>query len=273
MRNLYTTKYKKKEIRNLIYLLKKRKMIDFKRKILEDKKTVGKEAGKRAADILRRTIEEKGEAAFVAATGSSQFEFLETLTQEPGIDWTNTTMFHLDEYVGLSEDHPASFRKYLRKRLIEKVNPGTVHLIHGDVQNPEEECDRLDEIIKGKKIDVAFVGIGENGHLAFNDPPADFETERPFIVVELDEKCRNQQVEEGWFEKLEEVPKKAITMSIRQIMKARKIVCTVPERRKAEAVKTCLEGDITPENPASILRKHDKVYFYLDENSASLLED
>ena len=241
--------------------------------IFPNKESLSAAAAKKAADILTKTIQKKGRATFIAATGASQFEFLENLTNISSIDWSKITMFHLDEYVGLPETHPASFRKYLKERLINKVNPGNVHLIKGDAKSPELECEHLNKIIKQKEIDVAFVGIGENGHLAFNDPPADFDTNKPYIVVNLDDACRKQQVGEGWFENLEEVPKLAISMSIYQIMKSKNIICTVPDKRKAKAVKNCLEKEISPLYPASILRKHSRVYFYLDKNSASLINE
>jgi len=239
--------------------------------IFPNKESLGMAAAKKAADILTKTIQKKGKANFIAATGASQFEFLENLTSISSIDWSKTTMFHLDEYVGLPETHPASFRKYLKERLINKIHPGNVYLIKGDAKNPELECERLDKIIKQKEINVAFVGIGENGHLAFNDPPADFNTKKPHLIVELDDVCRKQQLGEGWFENLEEVPKQAISMSIYQIMKSKNIICTIPDKRKAKAVKNCLEEEISPLYPASILRKHPQVYFYLDKNSASLI--
>jgi len=239
--------------------------------IFPNKESLGMAAAKKAADILTKTIQKKGKANFIAATGASQFEFLENLTSISSIDWSKTTMFHLDEYVGLPETHPASFRKYLKERLINKIHPGNVYLIKGDAKNPELECERLDKIIKQKEINVAFVGIGENGHLAFNDPPADFDTKKPHLIVELDDVCRKQQLGEGWFENLEEVPKQAISMSIYQIMKSKNIICTIPDKRKAKAVKNCLEEEISPLYPASILRKHPQVYFYLDKNSASLI--
>jgi len=239
--------------------------------IFPNKESLGISAAKKAADILTKTIQEKGQATFIAATGASQFEFLENLTSISSIDWSKTTMFHLDEYVGLPETHPASFRKYLKERLINKVHPGNVHLIKGDAKSPELECERLDKIIKRKEIDVAFVGIGENGHLAFNDPPANFDIKKSYLIVELDDACRKQQLGEGWFENLEEVPKQAISMSIYQIMKSKNIICTVPDKRKAEAVKNCLEEEISPLYPASILRKHPQIYLYLDKNSASLI--
>jgi glucosamine-6-phosphate deaminase len=229
-------------------------------------------AAAKAADLLRDAIARKGRAAFVAATGVSQFEFLDALTATPGIDWARTTMFHLDEYVGLPETHPASFRRYLKERLIARVHPGAVHLIEGDAPDPPAECWRLNRLIAEYEIDVSFVGIGENGHLAFNDPPADFEVEDSYIVVELDEACRRQQLGEGWFASLEDVPRRAISMSIRQIMRSHAIICTVPERRKARAVHDCFTGEVTPLHPASILRQHARAYVFLDGDTASLLE-
>ncbi len=241
--------------------------------ILNSKENMGKAAAEKAAEILREAIKEKGKANFIAATGVSQFEFLDHLTKITSLDWGETTMFHLDEYIGLSEDHPASFRRYLQERLISKVHPGKVFLIAGDAPDPEEECERLNDIISQYEIDVAFVGIGENGHLAFNDPPADFETEKPYIIVELDTACRRQQLGEGWFNSLEEVPQKAISMSVNQIMKAKNIICTVPDKRKAQAVKDCFGGEeISPYYPASILKRHDHCYVFLDEQSAMYLK-
>ncbi len=229
-------------------------------------------AAAKAALELSRCIAAKGRATFMAATGASQIEFLRALTREPGIDWSRTTMFHLDEYVGLPASHPSSFRRYLRERFIDRVRPGTVHLIQGDADDPEAECKRLGDLLRQDRLDIAFLGIGENGHVAFNDPPADFETDVPFIVVELDQECRSQQVHEGWFEMLDQVPHKAITVTIQQIMKSQCIVCTVPEARKANAVKCTLEGPVTPSCPASILRNHAHAHVFLDSDSASLLE-
>ena len=243
-----------------------------KRDIFANQAKMGKAAAEEAARILKSTIKEKGKAVLVVATGASQFEFLESLTSTPSVDWSKTTIFHLDEYVNIPETHPASFRRYLKERLINKVHPGSVYLIKGDVEDLESECRRLNEIISEKEIDAAFVGIGENGHLAFNDPPADFNTEEPYTLVELDEACRRQQLGEGWFNSLKEVPHKAISMSIKQIMKSRNIICTVPDTRKAQAIKNCLEKDISPYYPASILRKHQSVFLFLDKDSAKLLK-
>ena len=206
------------------------------------------------------------------ATGASQFEMLEALTKEDGIDWSKVTVFHLDEYIGLSMDHPASFRKYLKERFEDKL-PERVrafHYVDAEV-DPEAECERVGALIAQSPIDVAFVGIGENGHLAFNDPPADFETEVPYLVVDLDEACRQQQFGEGWFPSLEAVPEKAISMSVRQIMKSSSIICTVPEERKSEAVKNAVEGEVSPLVPASILQGHDDCLMFLDGPAASLL--
>ncbi len=242
-------------------------------KVFKTKYNMGKAAAEKAARILIDTIKKKGEATFIAATGASQFEFLENLTSIPSIDWSKTTMFHLDEYVGLPETHPASFRKYLKERLINKVHLGNVHLIKGDAKSPELECECLGKIIKQKEIDVAFVGIGENGHLAFNDPPADFNTEKAYLVVELDDVCRKQQFGEGWFKSIDEVPKRAISMSIKQIMKSKNIICTVPDMRKAQAVKDCFEGqDISAKHPSSILKNHENCFVFLDEKSSIYLK-
>ena len=235
------------------------------------KRETSEAAAHAASTKLRKAITERGHASFIVATGASQFDFLDALTADKIIDWDNTTMFHLDEYIGIPETHPASFRKYLRERLVDIVRPGTVHFLNGEADEPQAECERLNRIISQHQIDVAFVGIGENGHLAFNDPPADFETDDPYILVELDEPCRLQQVGEGWFTELDEVPTQAISMSIRQIMKAQTIVCTVPDERKAEAVRNCLHGEITPMHPASILQTHPDCSVFLDTGSASLL--
>ena len=241
--------------------------------VFDSKREMGGTAARDAAEIIRGAIAARGRARVVAATGASQFEFLDALAREGGIDWGQVTFFHLDEYVGLPESHPASFRRYLRERLAERVRPGAFHFIDGEAPDPRAECRRLGELISQGEVDVAFVGIGENGHLAFNDPPADFETEKPYLVVELDEACRRQQVGEGWFKGLDEVPRRAISMSIRQILKARRIICVVPDRRKAEAVKDCLELEVSPLRPASVLRRHEGASLYLDRESASLLKD
>ena len=238
--------------------------------VFDTKTELGQAAARDAATIINQAISERGAAYVIAATGASQFEFLDSLVDEE-IDWGKVVFFHLDEYVGLPESHPASFRRYLKERILNRVQPRSFHLLNGEAGDVYEECHRVGELISRETIDVAFVGIGENGHLAFNDPPADFETDEPYIVVNLDQKCRQQQVGEGWFKSLDEVPMQAISMSIRQILRSRHILCIVPDQRKAVAVKNCVELEVSPMHPASILQKHDSVTLYLDRESASLL--
>lgn len=242
-------------------------------KIYKDKYELGREAGKAAASKVREAIDKNNCANVILATGMSQFETLEQFIKEPDIDWGKVRMFHLDEYIGLPETHMASFRKYLRERFIDQVDPLLeVYLINGEAPDPKEECARLGRIIQQYPIDVAFVGIGENGHLAFNDPPADFETEEPYLVVNLDDKCRTQQLGEGWFKSLEDVPSQAISMSIRQIMKTKSLICAIPDSRKAQAVKDCLTLPVSNLHPASILQQHADCSFFLDKASSALLE-
>ena len=240
--------------------------------IYKTKPEAGKAAAVEAAKVIKKVIQKKGEANIILATGTSQIEMLDNLAAADEIDWPKVTMFHLDEYIGLPANHQASFRKYLKERFVDKL-PGlkAVHFVDGGADDPERECRRLGAIIAAHPIDVALVGIGENGHLAFNDPPADFQTERPFIIVELDARCREQQLGEGWFETLEQVPRRAISMSIRQIMKSECVIVTVPEKRKAEAVKSALEGQVTNMCPASILQRHRNCKIFMDEDAASLL--
>jgi glucosamine-6-phosphate deaminase len=239
-------------------------------KCFDDKKEMARVAADQAASILRDTIQKQGKARLIAATGAAQFEFLEALTTLPAIDWKRVEMFHLDEYIGLPKTHPASFCRFLKERLIQKTGMVHYHLLNGD-EDPAEVIRRTGEALQSEPIDVAFVGIGENGHLAFNDPPADFETEEPYIIVTLDEPCRRQQLGEGWFDSLADVPRRAISMSVRQILKTKQILCIVPDARKANAVKACFDGEISPLAPASILRTHPDTTVYLDKNSAALL--
>lgn len=236
----------------------------------QSKEELGRRAAAHGAKAIREAIAMNGQASIVVATGASQFEMLAELVEAEGVDWSTVTGFHLDEYIGMPITHPASFRGYLKERFVSKVSLETFHYIDGE-GDVEAECARLGKLISARPIDVAFIGIGENGHLAFNDPPADFETEEPYIIVELDEACRRQQLGEGWFETLEDVPSRAISMSIRQILRARTIICSVPDARKAEAVRNAINGPVTPDVPASILQQHDRTTIYLDPGSASLL--
>ena len=239
-------------------------------RVFEDKAGLSRAAAEHAAAAMRRAIAARGEARIVAATGTSQILFLQALTRAEGIDWARVELFHLDEYVGLGSTHPASFVKYLRERLIDKVGITRYHLLDG-MGDARDVARRAGEALNAAAVDVAFAGIGENGHLAFNDPPADFETEEPYLVVKLDEACRRQQVGEGWFADIAEVPREAISMSVRQILKAREIISVVPDARKAAAVQKCFEGEIGVMAPASILRTHGGCTVYLDKESASLL--
>jgi glucosamine-6-phosphate deaminase len=235
--------------------------------VKNDPADLGKEAGREAARLIRAAIKNNGFANIILATGTSQFETLNQLTQED-VDWKQVTMFHLDEYIGLPESSPAGFRKYLKERFIQKTSGlKQIHFINGE-NNPAEECERLNEIW----IDVALLGIGENGHLGFNDPPADFETEEAFILVNLDEKCRRQQLGEGWFQRIDDVPRQAITMSVKQIMKSARIICSVPDSRKAQAVKDCFENPVSNLFPGSILQQHPHCICFLDTLSSALLE-
>jgi glucosamine-6-phosphate deaminase len=241
--------------------------------ICADKKALGAKAASAAVEILKRVLAEKGEANIIVATGASQFDTLASLVEAPGIRWDRVTAFHLDEYVGMPITHPASFRGYLWQRFVSKLPLplAAFHYVDGE-KNPQAECDRLSAIIRAKPIDLALVGIGENGHLAFNDPPADFETDAPYLVVNLDLACRKQQMGEGWFKTIDDVPKQAISMSIRQIMKSRVILASVPDERKAAAVKGSLEGPVSNQVPASILQKHEATTIYLDPASATQLK-
>jgi glucosamine-6-phosphate deaminase len=240
--------------------------------IMPDKAQMGKAAAAAGAAQVREAIAKRGTANVIVATGASQFEMFGNLVREADIDWSKVTGFHLDEYVGLPVTHPASFRRYLWERFVSRL-PLPLRAFHYlDAEgNPQDECRRVGEMIQRHPIDVAFVGIGENGHLAFNDPPADFETDEPYIVVELDEACRRQQLGEGWFPTFDDVPTKAISMSVRQIMKSRAIICTVPDERKAEAVRNSVEGEVSPKVPASILQRHERCTLFLDKPAASLL--
>jgi glucosamine-6-phosphate deaminase len=237
--------------------------------ISKSKLELGKKAAKMGAELIRKAILKRGKANIIVATGASQFEMLSELVKED-LDWSVVTGFHLDEYIGVTDSHPASFRKYLKERFVNLVPLNEFHYVNGS-NEPYEECVRLGKLISECPIDVAFVGIGENSHLAFNDPPADFETEDAYLVVTLDKECRLQQMGEGWFPTFNDGPEKAISMSICQIMKSKAIICSVPDLRKAAAVKKTVEGSVSPAIPASIMREHQATWLYLDNESASLL--
>src|ERR1700757_26137 len=239
-------------------------------RVYENRKSLGHAAAVQAAAAIQNAIAQHGKARIVGASAASQFEFLEALTTAPGIDWKLVELFHLDEYIGLPMTHPASFCKFLQERLISKTGIVNLHLPEGS-QDPADVIRSASKAIVASPIDVAFLGIGENGHVAFNDPPADFETEEPYIIVALDHACRAQQVAEGWFENLDAVPKQAVSMSVRQVLKAREILAVVPGPRKASAIKACFDGPISPMAPSSILRNHPNATIYLDKESAALL--
>jgi glucosamine-6-phosphate deaminase len=239
-------------------------------KIYPDRQAMSLAAASHAAGALKNCVRVNGHARIIAATGASQIDFLDALTSASGIDWSHVEMFHLDEYVGLPINHPASFRRYLLDRLIDKADIGRYHLLDGE-HDPADVADRVGRTLAERPVDLAFVGIGENGHLAFNDPPADFITDEPYIIVTLDDACRRQQVGEGWFATMDDVPAQAISMSVRQILKSEEIIAVVPDARKAAAVKACVEGPVSPMAPASILQTHPGTTLYLDRDSAALL--
>jgi len=240
--------------------------------VAEDSGELGRVAAEKGLSIITKRLEDSGKARVILATGASQFDVLKSLVASKDVDWTKVEVFHLDEYINIPTTHPASFLKYLQERFIDQVEgPKVFHGVNGSADDLALELKRLDQLIKEEPIDVAFIGIGENGHLAFNDPPADFEITDAYIEVTLDEACRRQQFGEGWFETLEAVPKKAISMTIQQILSANHLIVSVPDRRKAEAVRNAIEGPLTNSCPASILRTHASCHLFLDKNSAALL--
>jgi len=242
-------------------------------RIFATKGEMGAAAAAAGAEKIREALADCGEARIVMASAASQFEVVEALTREPDIAWEGVTLFHLDEYIGIPADHPASFSRFLRERFVARL-PGKLkafHAIEGE-NEARTECVRMGRVLAGEAPVVAFIGIGENGHIAFNDPPADFETEEPYLVVELDGVCRQQQVGEGWFPDLAAVPTHAISMSAQQILKADRIICAVPDDRKADAVQKTVEGEVSPDVPATILQDHGDCMLFLDEPAASLLQ-
>lgn len=243
-------------------------------KIFSDKVELGKSAAACGAAYIRSAIAARGYANIVVATAASQFELQDALIKEKGIDWSKVRIFHLDEYIRLPEDHPASFRKNLRERFIDRLPcpPAQFFPVDGNASDLQSVIDTLGKELQKYPTDVAFIGIGENGHIAFNDPPADFQTDAAFLIIELDEACRRQQLGEGWFPTLEDVPKTALSMSVKQIMKSKAIINTVPDLRKAKAVQGALQGPVTNLCPASILQTHPDCHTFLDQHSASLLK-
>ena len=238
----------------------------------EDEQALGRTAAQLGAEAIRAAAKTKDQVTIIVATGASQISMLEHLVQEAGLSWERINVFHLDEYVGISANHPASFRKYLHDRLVSRIeNLGVLHEVVGDAIDLDAEVARLNALISGKEVDICFAGIGENGHLAFNDPPADLETKAPYITVELDPSCRQQQCNEGWFDNIEQVPERAITMSTHQILKSKKIIVSVPGKRKAEAVKNTFSKPVSPHFPSSVLRYHKDCHIFTDTDSARLL--
>lgn len=239
-------------------------------KVLKTPGELGMKAASHAAEVLRKAITEKGSARLILSTGASQFDTLSALVRED-VDWSRVEMFHLDEYINLPESHPASFRKYLKERFVAHVNLKKVHFVNGE-GDIEKNIKELSEELRKQPVDLGLIGIGENAHIAFNDPPADFDTRDPYIIVTLDEQCKKQQVGEGWFKTLEDVPKQAISMSVFQIMQCRTIISCVPYKVKANAIKLTLENDLTNTIPATMLKKHNDITIYLDEDSASAVD-
>ncbi|MFL6449397.1 MAG: 6-phosphogluconolactonase [Bryobacteraceae bacterium] len=239
-------------------------------RIFPDKPSMSIAAARHAVTRLHDLLQAKASVRLIAATGASQLSFLEELTREHSLDWSRVELFHLDEYIGIGPEHPASFARYIRERIVEPLNLRRYHLLDGK-RHPKETITEANALIRAAPVDLAFVGIGENGHLAFNDPPADLDTEDPYIVVNLDLECRQQQVNEGWFATVDEVPERAISMSIRQILNSNEIVCVVPGAQKAAAVRAALEGPVCVEVPASLLQTHPRVSIFLDAASASQL--
>lgn len=254
-------------------MTRKLQVDNLKISVYHDSHSMGKAAADFVTAILNKTIAEKAGANLILATGASQFSFLEAL-KEKAIDWQKITVFHLDEYKGISDRHPASFRKYLKERILDEVAPKKIHFLNGDADNLEKEMNNYAEQLKKHPIDLACIGIGENGHIAFNDPPvADFEDPKWVKLVTLDEDCRNQQLGEGWFPTFEDVPKEALTLTIPAIMHSKTISCVVPDKRKSNAVYNTLYAEISTKCPATILRTHPNTSLFLDHAAASKIEN
>lgn len=233
---------------------------------------LGAKAARLGAEILRRLAREKDRLTLVVPTGASQLSLYDHLVRETEIPWERIDVYHLDEYVGISAEHPGSFRRYLQDRFVSRIpTPASFEAIAGDAPDIKQEVRRLNDSISFRTIDLCFAGIGENGHLAFNDPPANFEIEDPYIIVTLDDACRQQQLNEGWFERFDSVPTRAISMSVNQMMRSKHLIISVPGERKAAAVRAALEPAVCPEVPASILKRHECCDLFLDHDSSSLL--
>lgn len=242
-------------------------VVNVKVKVLKNSEELGKAAAKFSAEIINKAIEKDGKARIILSTGASQFDTIKHLIKED-IDWSKVEMFHLDEYINLSETHPASFRKYLKERFVNVVNPGKVFFVNGE-GDVEKNINELSKEVTKEPIHLGLIGIGENSHVAFNDPPANFDTTEPYIIVDLDDNCKKQQVGEGWFATIDDVPSQAISMSVHQIMQCNVILSCVPYKVKAKAIKATLENDVSNLIPATILKKHENVFIYADEDSAS----
>jgi glucosamine-6-phosphate deaminase len=233
---------------------------------------LGAAAARQAAGVIQDAIAQSGRARIVIATGNSQLALIDALVRQEGVDWNRVAAFHMDEYVGISRDHPASFRKWIRTRVEEIVRPGSMEYLEGDAPDLEAETARYARLLSAGPIDLAFVGIGENGHIAFNDPAvADFEDPLAVKRVVLDEDCRHQQVGEGHFANMEAVPREALTLTCPALFRVKSWICSVPEARKAKAVRSSLEGPISTLCPGSLVRTHPNATVYLDTDSSALL--
>ncbi len=250
-------------------LLDTRMIENLKVRVYDDPVEMGKAAGAHVALSLKDAVLHRSEANLILATGASQFTFLDALKKDPSVEWNKITVFHLDEYLNISDQHPASFRKYLKERILDEVKPKQVYYLNGDAEEIDTEIERYEELLKQNPVDVACIGIGENGHIAFNDPPvADFDDPKWLKVVELDRACREQQLGEGWFDSLDDVPTRALSLTIPAILNSKRISCVVPDERKADAVQKTLFGPVTTDCPASVLRRHENTVLFLDQNAA-----
>ncbi len=239
--------------------------------IFASNEAMGQRAAADLAETLKQVVAGQGRASVILATGNSQLAFMQALRVKPDLPWDKISLFHMDEYLGMSDQHPASFARYIREKLVDHVHPQAFYPLRGDAPDAQAELERYRALLDAHPADVCVLGVGENGHLAFNDPPADFETTAVIHVVNLDEKCRRQQVGEGHFPTLDDVPRQALSLTVPALLSAQKMLCLVPEARKAQAIKAALEGPVSPDCPASILRTQRHVTLYLDVDSAALL--